>query len=727
MLLRACLALLFVLPAAAQQTPGAPAPKRPRIGVALAGGSALGLTHVGVLKWLHEQRIPIDYIAGTSMGGLVGGLFASGYTSAEIEHFVRDVDWNMAFHSGAPFKDMAFRRKEDQREYPNPIEFGLRKGVTLPSGLNSGHGVSLIISRFAASYGDIGSFNNLPTPFRCVATDLIKAREVVLDSGSLPEALRATMSLPAIFAPVRKDDMLLVDGGLTNNLPVDVVRNMGADIVIAVALNLPQPKPEEIAGFFGVARRSLSVMVIDNERRNMGNADLIVMPDLDGASASGFDQWQDLLDRGYKGAERKRAMLANLAVPQDEYDRWAAARAARRRPSSVRPQVVEVDTQLAPRRRDALIDAIAADPSQPVDPRVLDDELTKITGMGRYDSAGYSFFHRGDLEGIRLSVHEKEHGPPFLKPAITLDAGRGQGIDFGIGARLTFLDFGGPASEWRSDFSIGVLNRIATEYYYRIGGGKWFFAPRVGYEEQNYPLYDGGKRIAEYVLRSGGGAADFGYAFGRFNEFRAGWSLLKLDNVLTQGLHSGREYNGGYQRFRLRWAHEGQDSAIIPTRGIRSIVEGSWVTNHPGVTRQYALVDAQMSWARRLPRNLLIVTQGAAGASPNEPTLFNQFNLGGPLRMSALTRGQLLGSHYYYGSGSLLRPIRNDSFISFGRFYWTLSYELGNAWLGHFLEPPRHSGSLGIMGETPLGVVFFGGAIGDRGDRRLFFRLGRFF
>lgn len=727
MLLRGLLGLMLMASCLPAQPAKTKVSRRPRIGVALAGGSALGLTHVGVLKWLEEQRIPVDYIAGTSMGALVGGLYATGNSAVEIENFVRTMDWGMAFQSGASFRNSAFRRKEDQREYPNPIELGVRRGFRFPSGLNSGQGVSLLISRFAAPYGDLKGFDDLPTSFRCVATDLITARDVVFDSGSLPDALRASMSIPAIFAPVRRNGMLLVDGGMTNNLPTDVVRSMGAEIVIAVALDLPQPKADDVAGLFGVARRSLSVMVIQNERRSLGLADLVVMPDLNGVGGNDFDRWPELLDRGYKAAEAKRLVLERFAVSESEYAEWREARNAKRRPASVRPQVVEVDSQLAPRRRDALIDAVASDPANPIDQKTLESELTKVVGMGRYDSATYTYFQRDGEEGVRLSVHEKEHGPPFLKPAITLDANRGDGIQFGIGARLTFLDVGGPASEWRTDFSIGVLNRLATEYYYRVRGGKWFLAPRIGYEEEEYPLYDGSDRIAEYRARYSGGGVDLGYAFGRFNEVRLGWSLQNYNADVTQGVPTGLEFDGPLERLRVRWAHEGQDSAIIPTSGIRAVVEGALVTRHPGIQRTFAMGETQLSWAKSLPRNLLFIARAGGGGSPNETALFNAFRLGGPLNMSAMARGQLLGNHYYFGGGSLLRPFTPQSISTFGRFYGTLSYELGNAWFGRSWESPRHAGSLGLMGETPLGVVFIGGALGDRGDRRLFFRLGRFF
>ncbi|MGC4049489.1 MAG: patatin-like phospholipase family protein [Paludibaculum sp.] len=191
------------------------------------GGSAFGLSHIGVLKWLEENRIPIDYVAGTSMGSLVGALYATAHSPSEIEKYVDDIDWAGVLSPSIAFRQLSYRRKEDQREYPSAIEFGLKGGLRLPSGLSGGQGVGLVISRFSAPYGDLAKFDDLPTPFRCVATDLKKGREVVFEKGPLFDALRASMSLPALFAPVRMGDLTLVDGGLLNNIPVDVVKKMG--------------------------------------------------------------------------------------------------------------------------------------------------------------------------------------------------------------------------------------------------------------------------------------------------------------------------------------------------------------------------------------------------------------------------------------------------------------------------------------------------------------------
>ena len=721
--MRLSLLLLMLAPAVFPQQE----PARPKVGVAFAGGSALGLAHVGVLKWLEENRIPVDYAAGTSMGGLVAGMYATGRSAKEVEEFIASIDWNEALMVSTPFRHQSFRRKEDQREYPNTVELGFKGRLRFPSGLSSGHGVGLVISRFAAPYGDMASFDDLPTPFRCVAVDLVKAREVVFDNGSLTDALRATMSLPGVFAPVRKDGMLLIDGGALNNLPVEVVRRMGADVVIAVALDLPQPAADELATLFGVARRSLSVMIIENERRNIGLADLVLMPDMKGLSGTDYPRWAELAGRGYESAQQKERMLKRLQLSEEEYQRYTEARRAKRRPDTVRPQLIQVEGGLAPRRRDALIEAIASDPDQPLNRAVLEEELTKITGMGRFDAASYTLFARDGIEGVRLAVHEKDHGPPFIKPAVVLDANRGDGIQFGIGLRATFLDVGGPASEWRTDLSIGVINRLATEYYYRLKGGKWFVAPHLQYSQREQPLYEGSRRLADFTTRERGGGADLGYAFGRFREFRAGYFLQHRNTALSQGSLEFPRLRGAEQGIRARFVYEGQDSAFVPRSGSRFVARGGWVFDRPGAARQFPVLESEYSHAHTLPRRLLFIGAAAGGTTLNRDPRGLEFALGGPLRMSALARAQIPGSHYYYGGASLLRSLTNDSLSVFGRFYGITSYELGNAWTGSSLIRPRHSGSLGLLGETAIGMVYIGGAIGDQGSRRLFFRLGRFF
>jgi NTE family protein len=409
------------------------------------------------------------------------------HDAAEVEQFIASIDWNEALQVSVPFRHLSFRRKEDQREYPNTIELGFKRRLRFPSGLSSGQGVSLIISRFAAPVRRPRASTTCPRP--SAASPWISSRRAKWSSTRAPSPKRSAppCPCPGVFAPVRKDDMLLVDGGALNNLPVEAVRRMGADIVIAVALDLPQPTADELATLFGVARRSLSVMIIENERRNLGLADLVLMPDLKGIGAATTSAGPNFSNAASRPPGRRSGCSPSSNSPNRTTAQYRERRAALRRPDDIRPQLIQVDGSLAPRRRDALIEAIATDRDLPIDRAVLEEELTQITGMGRFDAASYTLFRREGVEGISLTVHEKDHGPPFIKPAIVMDANRGDGIQFGIGLRATFLDVGGPASEWRTDLSIGVINRLSTEYYHRIQGGPWFVAPHLEYLEREQP------------------------------------------------------------------------------------------------------------------------------------------------------------------------------------------------------------------------------------------------
>lgn len=717
-------ALTATLPAQSGGRPGES--PRKKIGLAFSGGSALGLAHVGVLKWLEENRIPVDYIAGTSMGALIGALYATGQDSAEIERFVRELDWNAAFAPSVPFRHLAFRRKEDRRDFPSTIEFGVGKGLKLPAGLSAGHGAGLAISRFAAAYDQLDSFDQLPTPFRCVATDLRHGKQVVFSRGPLTIALRASMSLPALFAPVEHEGMTLVDGGLLNNLPVDVVRSMGADIVIAVALDKP-PDPDQYISLLGVAGRSISIMIAANERRSMGLADLVLMPDLQGLESTDYARFDEFLARGFEAARRKSLMLGPLAVSAEEYELYAGMRKQRRLPETVKPQLIVVEGKLAERRRKALVEAIAADPSRPLGLARLETELNKIAGMGRYDAVSYSLLRHESTEGILIRPHQKIHGPPFLNLAFLLDASRQEGFRFGIGGRLTFLDFGGPASEWRTDLSIGQINRVSSEYYYRIRGGKWFLAPQGFYIEDSRPLYRGKDQIADFISQRGGASLDLGYAFGRFQEIRIGAATGRTRIAVTKGPNDLEPLDGRFTDLHLRWAYEGQDSALVPRRGVRASLLAAWLLNHPGTERRPPLADAAFSYARPFSARWSLLTESAAGLTGWQEALNNRFAVGGVGRLDSLGRGRETGNRYYYGGARLLRSLNSQSLGIFGRFYLFAAGEAGNAWRAGTNPLPRYSGSLGLMGETTFGVVYFGGGVGDRGDRRLFFRLGRIF
>ena len=319
-------------PAAEDSTPK----KRLKIGIALEGGGALGLAHIGVLQWFEDHHVPVDYVAGTSMGGLVGGLYATGHSPAEMRAIVEKQDWNAIIDGETNYQDLSFRRKEDAEAYPNRLDFGLKKGFSLPPGLNSGQGVSLLIDP------ETLPFNDLPIPFRCVATDLTTAKAVVFDRGSIAQAMRATMSLPGIFAPVRDGENIYVDGGLLGNLPTDVVRDMGADIVIAVHLETAPVDPAKIQSLFSVLGRTVEVVIHQNEIRGLAGADLVVTVDLKAFNATEYNKAETIIGRGSQAAIDKANILSPYSLDDAAWNAYLNHRKERVKTEVPTPQFVDV-------------------------------------------------------------------------------------------------------------------------------------------------------------------------------------------------------------------------------------------------------------------------------------------------------------------------------------------------------------------------------------------------
>ena len=306
----------------ADQDGGPVVRQRPRVGVAFGGGSARGLAHVGVVRWFEEHRIPIDLIAGTSMGGLIGGAVASGMPADELAALLDQVDWDEMFGS-SPFRYKNIRRKDDARDYPSRIEFGVKQGVHLPIALNNGQQVEFLLARIAGPYETIASFDQLPTPFRAIAVDLVTAEQVVLTNGSLALALRATMSLPGIFPPVERDGRVLVDGGALNNVPADVVRRMGADIVIAVNVGFMGDRRDLDPSMLALMSQTVDVMMQATTRAALQSANVVINPALEEFGSLDWRRSAELAEEGYRAAEAMREQLLPLALDEAQ---WAAYR-----------------------------------------------------------------------------------------------------------------------------------------------------------------------------------------------------------------------------------------------------------------------------------------------------------------------------------------------------------------------------------------------------------------
>jgi NTE family protein len=702
--------------------------KRPKVGLVLAGGAAIGLAHVGVIRWLEEHHIPVDYVAGTSMGGLVAGLYATGRDAREIEDFVDAINWPEVLRINTPFKDLSFRRKEDRRQFPAALEFGLRGGFKLPVGLSPGHGVGLMISRATAPYAELKSFDELPIPFRCVATDLVTAQEVVFSGGRLFDALRATMSIPGVFAPLVLGDQVLVDGSLLNNLPIDVAKKMGADVIIAVSLDTPA-SGGGYEDLLAVVRRSLGVMVTTNENRNiksLGQTDLILLPNLAGFSPGGYEHVKELADRGYQAAQGKAPLLETLAVNEAEWAALMAERASRRRPEWIQPKFVDVQG-MAPSDNQHEVRNLSAQLAKPLDHLKFEDSLTEITGLGRYKSADYYFATRNGQQGIQVRVQEKMYGPPFVNTGLFISGSNSEGLKLGFGARLTFMDALVPNSEWRTDFTLGGDNRVASEYYYRLQGTHFFAAPGGFFYQRSQDFFNGGDTaLFSYKVRETGGTFDLGYAAGRYSEFRLGYKVSRLHTYVTSGTSDLQPLSGMVGATRLRFTYDHVDQ-IVPTRGLYFSFDGEWVNRWPGARKHFPILESRIAYARPLGETYTLLNTMSGGTTVNTGFGFPPFTLGGPTRLASLARYQLIGNHYYYNGLYLIRSLANDKVSFLKSFRAMLGYEIGNAFTSG--DPPRpfHDGVAGLVRGTPVGVVFFGGSYGERGEKKIFFSVGRFF
>ena len=714
--------------------PGAPEPKpapkgRPLIGVALEGGGALGQAHIGVLKWFEEHHIPIDFLAGTSMGGLVGGLYATGKTADELRAVVKTADWPLLLGGATPYQDLSFRRKEDAREIPNALQIGLKHGASLPPGLNSGQQVNLLIDRETLPYSAMDSFDQLPIPFRCVSTELISGKAHVFQNGSLSDAMRATMSIPGVFAPVRKGDQIFVDGGLVDNLPTDVVRSMGAQIVIAVHLRISPASANQIQSVFSVLGQSVGLVIANTEIHGMEEADLIVKADVEKYSTMDYEKSDELIQIGYQAAEEKAAVLKPYILDDAAWAEYMREKQSRIRTHIGVPQFVKVEGVEGPSLA-GLEKFLSPLVGKPIDQKGLDGLLTRLTGVGRYDSVTYDIAQENGKDGLLIYVHEKTYAPPFLQPAFVIDGTQPENVTFTFGSRLTIMDVAGFRSEWRTDLQIGQTYGIHSELYRPFQPmGKWFFAPFVDASRASFYVYSKNNPKADYQLDRVRGGLDLGYGFSRFSELRVGYGIGYSDATLRLGTPDFRSFAGRLGALHMRYTLDHTNEPVIPTRGYYAQANFYYYDAFPSATKAFPSLQLTTQYFRPVfQRDSIFAIASGGSTFGYTNTGVPQFFLGGVGRLTAYGLNELLGNQYFNGRvGYLKRVFTLPPFV--GKQVYALGYgEVGKMYGDPFPAPKLSGdGAIGLLAETALGPVFVGYSAGDTGHHKWFFQLGRVF
>ena len=703
--------------------------RRPTIGLALGGGSARGIAHIGVIKWCEEHHIPIDRIAGTSMGGLVGGAFASGMSAAELQTLMETTDWDMMFGS-TPFRFKNIRRKEDARAYPSKIEFGLRGGLVAPTAISDGQQVDWLLARIAAPYYALTRFDDLPTPFRTVATDLKNAEAVVLDEGSLGVAMRATMSLPGVFPPVRLGDRVLVDGGAFNNVPADVVRTMGADVVIAIDVGYA-PTDEIDYSLFGLMGQTIDSMMRANTRRGAGAADVSIAVDVAGFGSLDWRKSGELIARGYQGAEAKRDELIKYAVSDEEYRAWAAERNARRRTTLPSPAFVDT-AGLAPADAARARQLLTPHLNTPLNLVRLQSDLAPLTGLDRYQSVSWEIIGPPGREGLLIVGRPKYYAPPFVMLGVNLTNTVSDDFTVQFAARYLTFDPLGSGSELRLDFGIGSDPSIGAALYEPLGRTSLFARAYGQLAAHTFSVVQNDAVIATYREGRVLGGAQLGVNLGRDSELAGGLQVGHLDTSVRAGDPGLPALSGAEVMIRTRWLLDTQDNIVVPKNGVRLQVRLDHTVQSPdvGVTTRtndgltQAEVTGSSFWQWR-QRNRLFAVVGAGTSFDGRPLATEQFTLGTPFHLDAFDVGERRGDHYAVGTVGLLHQLaRLPDFLG-GPVFAGAWLQNGSAFDSHTNVDLHTQTGLGVIIDTIIGPVVLGTSFGFDGAWRTFFGIGR--
>ncbi|HEY6412638.1 MAG TPA: patatin-like phospholipase family protein [Edaphobacter sp.] len=703
---------------------------RPRIGLVLEGGGALGLAHIGVIQWMEDHHIPVDYVAGTSMGGLVGGLYASGLTTGEMKEFVDRIDWASVLSGQVPFQALSFRRKEDKLAFPNRLEFGLKGGrLRVPNGLNSGAAVGLLFDRTVLPYYDLQSFDDLPIPFRCVATEIISGQPHVFKDGSLAQALRATMSIPGVFAPVHHGDLVFSDGAAVDNLPVDVARDMGANVVIASYLDSGPTDPGSLGSLVGVAGRNVSIMVAANVARSLQNADIVISSDVSKFGTLEFSRSDDLIPIGVKSAEMMSERLKKYALNDADWAEYMQQRQARRRTKVPVPQFIEIYGIKGARQQemDAKFERFIG---KPIDLDRLEDTIADVEGTGLYSTINFNLVDRDGKHGLLIRPREKDHGPPFMNLGLTILANDSNNVQFGMALRATFFDLVGPGSELRVDGAVGQPAGLGGELFRPFkAGGRAFVAPHAYLTHQVIPYYQGSTQLDQYRQTTNGLGADLGFQFNARTEVRVGQDYQWYSAVRTIGTPIGNEFHLRPFVSAVKFQYLGQDDMMVPTRGTIAAGVYNYYTQRPNGSGGYSQMTGRLQHFIPIKSRGILLGTMEGGTSFGADNLgLAGVSLGGPLRLSAYSRDELLGTDYFFArAGYLYRlgrlnPVIGDALYAGG------IYEIGKMYGANAQTPSLpYSVTGAVVVKTLIGPLFGGLSVGDGGRWKWYFGLGRVF
>jgi NTE family protein len=743
--------LLFagLLPLYAWPSFASPAPEqasesqvRPKIGLVLSGGGAKGAAHIGVLKFLEQQHIPIDYIAGTSIGAYVGGMYALGYSADEIEKLMMQTDWSSGYSDIIPRGALSYRDKQQRDQFNIPLDVGYREGeVKAPNGLLQGQTMSRLLRQSTDLVEQFGSFDELTIPFRAVATDLETSEAVVLSSGSLVLAMQASAAVPGALQPVEIDGKLLVDGGIANNLPIDVVKAMGADIVIAVDIGSPLVSKDRLNSTLAVLDQLSNMLTnasTERQKQLLTDNDVLIRPGIDGLSTTDFSIMAKALPLGAEAALAEQGRLAPLSIGKSDFLVYSATKAHRSQQwmSELPRPLVRIELDNRSKVSDTLIrETLGLSEGETVTKARLDAGIARVYALNKFERVYAEFEDGPDGRELTLTTQAKSWGPNYFQVGFNWEDDFQLDSAFTLDLAYTMTNLTDNGGEWRNELRLGYQKRVATEFYQPLDRDQQFYSrSRYQYDKRTWNWYDGNNLA--FRLDKSTHSIEQGVGYNYLPQ-----GLLELGLVGAKGVFSNdalliRDLSfdswGGYFKF----GYDSLNSISFPTEGNRfslSVYRRKEDYNNDGSEEEDFFTSYEADWKGALSvGNHAFVGKVSLGTVEEEgEASLNLYELGGFLNLSGYHKDVLVGAHKLFGAFIYQYDLGRDA-LGMTQFplYLGSSVEAGNLWFVRddvALDDLIFSGSLYIGTDTDLGPAAIGVGLNDNGESAFYLFIGKNF
>lgn len=705
--------------------------QRPRVGLVLAGGGAKGGAHIGVLKVLDEMHVPIDCIAGTSMGALVGGGYASGIPAAQMEAFLRGVNWRHVIGGLGRRNVEPIEQKRQGVTYSNQLQMGIKHSrVVLAPGLVDTSGIEDLLRGFVGKARSQTNFDRLPIPYRAVATDMITGQMVVLDHGDLATAMRASMAIPGAFAPVITEEHILADGGLVRNIPVDVARRLCADVIIVVHLVEPPVKPEQLTSPGQLLGRTMDLMIEENERlqlQSLTEQDVRIDVEMGDIGTADFERTPEAITLGEAAAQRAASQLARYAVSSERYLAWRDKVTS---DQGIGSQVGTVRFAELRRVNPEYLNQLAGiRPGDKVSAEQISQGAERMSALDDIDSVGYELKGNPENAALEWLPHEKSWGPDFIKVDLGMYAaasGDDRGFVLYLQHERTWIDrLGG---KWHNEIQFGSEQALATGFYQPLDvAQRYFVEPTVfwirNWENAFYDDHD----VARYQFDDQGGRLDLGVNIGNQTQVRVGYIASARRVQLAIGSPLLPQLKATDAGVVVSAIHDSRDTPFRPTRGVAAALEYFKSDDTEGAQRNWQRAEMGLGVAVPFHNDVLWVSAAGGSGLGSKLPADRLFTLGGPVSLPGYQLNELRAAAYWTIGGSYLWQIKDIFSLRGQALYAGLRLQDSKAY--DTLDSKNYgqieSVSLFITGRTPVGPLTIGFATTSANSHSVWISFGR--